>query len=159
MENVAFDKGKFETDLMLLEDPNPSTWWNDAIFRTVFLTVVALEISIAMFCISTDPLTFDTSLFISAQKIQILPVIMAGFRAQNGQLVERFKSKVSKNYSDALTTKDKEITALESKIAEQNEQIAHLDKELYLQRCIIDVRTQNIEALRDADRVFTEVTK
>lgn len=127
-----FDQVKFESDLAELEDPNPKTWYNEARFKAIMVTIISLEVAIFFMCVSTGPIAFDLEMFIDSQKIQIFPVLAAGLNAGSKKAMDALKKAAAKKAVLLENDKATIINKMTDEVAAKDKTIVELERKLYI---------------------------
>lgn len=155
--SIPLDMGEFEMTMKELEDPNPKTWYNEAVFKAVASTIVALEIAIIFMCITTNPFVFNLSQFMDAQKIQIVPIILAWNRASYTKSMDKLKLLVQKKETSIVDAKDASIKSLQEKALVLEKEKMQLTLDVQLQKKELDVLATQYQAMKDAVTVAKKV--
>ncbi len=142
--------GEFEMTIKDLEDPNPKTWYNEAVFKAVVGTIFALEVAILFFCLDTSPLSFNLNLFLEAQKVEIVPVILAWNRASYTKSMDNLKKLVGKKEASIVDAKDAQIKALQDKSLALEKEKMQLTLDVTLLKKELDVLSTEYQANKDA---------
>jgi len=137
MENII-DLDNFANELNELSDPNKKTWYNEAVLRQVFMTLIYCEIAIVGFCIQV-PLGFSVDTFLLGQKIVIIPILVVGFKAAANE--KAFKTrKTLEIKADGIKNENNML----------RQEINKLDKENYKLKIELDNKCKLLESLKEA---------
>lgn len=119
----AINQDDFEDFLNNIEDKeSPIKMFNMKIFKACLIALIQLEIMIffASLTILDDFIYFDTTFWMRAQMLEILPVINAGFNATTNMKMRNIRNRMVSNNVQIMAKKDTQITAMKEQIGTQN---------------------------------------
>jgi len=101
---------------------NPIKMFNKKIFKACIIALIQLEIMIffASLTILDDFVYFDTTFWMRAQMLEILPVINAGFNATTNMKMRNIRNRMVSNNVQVIAKKDTQISAMHEQINTQN---------------------------------------
>jgi len=138
-----------------VEDPNPGTFINEALWKKVFFKILGylvyiLGISLVIINgVFVEPYV-DSGKFITGVTVIILPVIWGAFDAQarNREIQEKLAAdkKIAASRQEAIDA----AVAAEKEIAEHRTRLMEKQQEIYRLKALLMAKTDNVSALDDA---------